>query len=147
MRINCWLKKVQIYRKCWPSVVSFCFLFLSGLYFLILFFHFSKFLRYYFSIGIKNCLAGIIPKWHTNTKCEANKHLLVNCATISMAKLFLIVDILGVNLQNHRHMQVYNYALEYMWKHATKGWTMRKKTIEKRERVVGKTGLCRHWRL
>lgn len=76
------------------------------------------FLRYYFSIAIKNCLVGIISKslfwYHDNTKCEANKHLLVNCATVSMAKLLLIVDILGVNLQNHRHMQVYNYALEYM---------------------------------
>lgn len=115
---------------------------------------FFKFLWYYFfSIGIEKFWAGIIPKslfwYHGNTKCEANKHLLVNCATVSMTKLLLIVDILGVNLQNHRHMQMYNSALEYMQKHETEGWTVKKKTIEKErgEDKVGKTGLCCHWRL
>lgn len=29
---------------------------------------------------------------------EAKKHLLVNCATVSLAELLLIVDILGINL-------------------------------------------------
>lgn len=120
------IKKFKYTVNAHPLLSLFAFYFCQDCPYFIIFPGFFKFLWYYFfSIGTEKFWAGIIPKslfwYHDNAKCEANKHLLVNCATVSMTKLLLIVDILGVNLQNHRHMQMYNYALEYMQKHETEG--------------------------
>lgn len=81
---------------------------------------------------------------------RANKHLLVNCASISMAKLLLIVDILGIYLQRRKHTQDYTDC-KWMLKHEKQynRWITCVTKLAERQRCehVREMGLHCNWRL
>lgn len=62
-------------------------------------------------------LSVLVP-WNVGSPTD-EKNLLVNCASVTMAELFLIVDVLRIYLQSHKHTEVQGVtAWEHMqWVH------------------------------
>lgn len=64
-------------------------------------------------------LVPVIMKWPCCvgvSMCWAKKHLLINCSTVSMAKLLLIVDILSIYLQkNRKNPEIFNKNKQMLW--------------------------------